>query len=413
MEGHVRKRGDKWYYSFEASSIEGKRKRIERVGGRTKKDAESALRKALEEYENAGLHFDPVQISVSDYMDYWIKNYASLNCKYNTYTGYEAITKNHIKPILGGYKLRSLTPAILQEFINTKFINGCSKNHLINISCVLSGALKYAVHPCGFLKDSPMSYVRYPKYDETKAEINHKVIPTESFDSIVERFPSNTTFHIALMIGYYTGCRIGEVMGLTWDDINLNTGKISINKIITKRQPYWYFGTPKTHSSVRTVQIGQTLIDALKVQKNWQNKNKAEYQTHYVNQYEIVEFDSEQRPLRRIISVPTSIDMGVAKPLSMVCTKENGEVVTPDSFKYAARVIHYELGISFNFHSLRHTHATTLIENGANIKDVQDRLGHSKIETTLDTYTHDTEKMKKQSVDIFESAVKCILPTKK
>jgi site-specific recombinase XerD len=66
----------------------------------------------------------------------------------------------------------------------------------------------------------------------------------------------------------------------------------------------------------------------------------------------------------------------------------------------------------FNFHSLRHPHATTLIENGANIKDVQSRLGHANIETTLGTYTHSTEKMAEQSVDIFENAVNHNLPTK-
>ena len=74
MAGHVRKRGDKWSYSFEASTVNGKRKRIERVGGRTKKEAEAALRKALSQYNNAGLHFEPTKISVSDYLDYWCKN---------------------------------------------------------------------------------------------------------------------------------------------------------------------------------------------------------------------------------------------------------------------------------------------------------------------------------------------------
>lgn len=92
------------------------------------------------------------------------------------------------------------------------------------------------------------------------------------------------------------------------------------------------------------------------------------------------------------------------KPVHFVCTKEYGVLVNSDTFKYASRVIHYELGIDFNFHSLRHTHATTLIENGANIKDVQTRLGHSEISTTLDTYTHATEKMANQTVDIFEKA---------
>lgn len=98
--------------------------------------------------------------------------------------------------------------------------------------------------------------------------------------------------------------------------------------------------------------------------------------------------------------------------VDMVCIKESGELVTSDTFKYAAKVIYYELGLTFNFHSLRHTHATTLIENGANIKDVQARLGHANIETTLGTYTHATEKMSEQSVSIFESAVNEDLPTR-
>lgn len=90
----------------------------------------------------------------------------------------------------------------------------------------------------------------------------------------------------------------------------------------------------------------------------------------------------------------------------MVCVRENGEYVSTDSFKYCARVIHNELKIAFNYHSLRHTHATFLIQNGANVKDVQERLGHTNIQTTLNTYVHNTEKMKNDSVDIFENAVK-------
>ena len=78
MTGTVRKRGDKWYYSFEAGTINGKRKRVERVGGNTKKEAEKALREALNGFENAGSHIDENNISVADYFDHWFKEYVEI-----------------------------------------------------------------------------------------------------------------------------------------------------------------------------------------------------------------------------------------------------------------------------------------------------------------------------------------------
>jgi len=411
MEGHVRKRGDKWYYSFEASSVDGKRKRIERVGGRTKKEAESALRTALQEYNNAGLHFEPSEMSVSDYMDYWLKNYVKLNCKYNTQSGYELMIKNHIKPSLGIYKLKALTPTILQQLVNDKFLIGFSKNHLTNLITILSGSLKYAVHPCKFIKETPMQYVKYPRYEHTKEEIDHKIITNDEFNQIIERFPADTPYYIPLMIGYHTGLRIGEVMGLTWADIDLDAKTLDVNHQLYKRAPNWYFDPLKTASSNRTIKIGKTLIDVLKKHKKFQLENRIKYGNHYTQQYEVEEIRDNTK-LRRIHSLQVFTPAGTMEPVNMVCTKENGAMVTHDTFRYASRVIHYGLGILFNFHSLRHTHATTLIENGANIKDVQSRLGHANIETTLGTYTHATEKMAEQSVDIFEKVVNHNLPTK-
>ena len=86
----------------------------------------------------------------------------------------------------------------------------------------------------------------------------------------------------------------------------------------------------------------------------------------------------------------------------MVMRKENGQYSSTDSFKYAARVIHYDLNINFNFHSLRHTHATKLIESGISPKTVQARLGHERIETTLQTYVHNTEQMEQEAVNSLE-----------
>lgn len=401
---NVTKRASKWQYSFEGAKIEGKRNRISKSGFRTKKEALEAGTAALAKYNNAGLHFEPKNISVSDYMDYWYEHYVLLNCKYNTQKNYKMIIETHIKPTLGIYALKSLTPSILQEFVNSKFKDGYSKNYLSNLINVLSSSLKYSVHPYKFIKDNPMQYIRPPKYEYSKLETNHKIISADDFKRILNRFPLGSSFYISLMLGYYTGCRIGEVMGLTWDDINFEDSTVNINKILYKRESSMCFGSTKTSSSVRTIKIGETLVNALRLQKKWQLENRLKYGEHFIQQYKKTEV-IDNTEITRIYSSPLSLNMPLEK-VNFVNTKENGEFITSESFKYASRIIHHELGIVFNFHSLRHTHATILIENGANIKDVQTRLGHAKIETTLDTYTHDTEQMSNESVNIFEKAAK-------
>lgn len=108
MKGGVRKRGKTWYYYFDAGVVDGKRNKIERKGGRTKAEAEAALRVAIAEYENCGTITAESDISVADYFDYWFENYVLVNCKYNTQESYRIIIARHIKPVLGMFKLKSI-----------------------------------------------------------------------------------------------------------------------------------------------------------------------------------------------------------------------------------------------------------------------------------------------------------------
>lgn len=377
MRGGVRKRGKKWYYYFDAGTVNGKRKKIERVGGDTKAEALKALREALNEFERAGSIVDESNISVADYFDYWYENYVLLNCKYNTQQYYRGIIENHIKPSLGIYKLKSLNPATLQKFINSKYINGYSKNSLGGFMNVLSNSLKMAVYPYQFIKENPMQYVELPKVEEKKKDKDDlKIITIEEFNRIIERFPEGSSFYIPCQIAFHTGMRAGEVCGLTWDCVDLKEKVIKVEKtLIGKGKGIWELASPKTESSYRTIAIGNTLVNILKKHKKSQIENKLRYGKYY-------------------------------KDSNFVCTKENGELVTTDSLKYLSRVVNYELGINFNFHSFRHTHATMLLEAGANIKDIQERLGHSRITTTIDTYSHVTKKMKLDTVNILENIIK-------
>jgi len=375
VQGGVRKRGDNWYYYFEAGKVNGKRKKIERKGGKSKKEAQIALRNAIAEFEQKGNPIVESNVSVADYFDYWFKNYVLINCKYNTQQYYRGIINNHIKPYFGSYKLKQITSKSLQEFLNKKFLDGFSKSSIANFNGVLQKAFRMAVDPYNFIKNNPASTIHIPKFDESVKDNKLKIISRDDFEKIIDRFPEGSSFYIPLQIAFHTGMRASEVCGLTWDYVDFEKRIIKVRQIIVLKGSTIEFGTPKTSSSNRDILIGETLFNILKKHKDNQEKNKQYYKEHYISS-------------------------------NFVCTKENGQVITMNTLKYLSRVVNYELCINFNFHSLRHTHATMLLESGANPKDVQKRLGHNRISTTLDTYTHVTETMEKSTIDLFEKFLK-------
>lgn len=201
-----------WEYRFEAAQVDGKRKQLSKAGFSTKKEALAAGAKALAEYNNSGQFFSPFEISIADYLDYWMDNYCKMNLKYNTQLGYLNIIENHLKPAFGHYKLISLQAAAVQEYVNLLKLKGLSKSTVSGIVSVLSAALDYAIEPLHYIQYNPCSRIRYPKFESAK---ERSVLQAEEFKRILERFPEGNNFYIPLMIGYYTGLRISEAFGLT------------------------------------------------------------------------------------------------------------------------------------------------------------------------------------------------------
>ncbi|WP_244913524.1 tyrosine-type recombinase/integrase [Heyndrickxia sporothermodurans] len=236
-------------------------------------------------------------------------------------------------------------------------------------------AFRMGVDPYNFIKHNPASTIKLPKFDESLKDDKLKIISRDDFEKIIERFPEGSSFYIPLQIAFHTGMRASEVCGLTWDYVDLKKGIIKVRQILILKGSKVEFGTPKTTSSNRDILIGETLLNILKRHKENQEKNKEVYKEYYTNS-------------------------------NFVCTKENGQVITMNTLKYLSRVVNYELCINFNFHSLRHTHATMLLESGAIPKDVQKRLGHNRMSTTLDTYSHVTETMKESTINLFEQFLK-------
>lgn len=419
MTGGTRKRGSTWSYYFDLGRVDGKRQKKEKGGFKTKKEAEAALAKAINDYNNTGAVFEPTEITVADYLDQWYELYCKLNLKYNTQVGYLRIIEGHLKPRFGEYRLKAISSALLQEYANDLKMNGLSKSHMVGILSIFGAALDYAVEPMHYLIANPMRYVKYPKVEKKPRE--RIILTLEEWERIIERFPASSRYHIPLMIGFYTGLRISEAFALTWDDIDFDKREITVNKQVVKRnfgsdvrkvvekkgkkelKSSWYFTTPKTSTSVRTVKFGETLYQALMAEYNAQTKNELEYDEYYIIHVLKKEVDEKGDDMFRIIPVQKCLN-SVLPRVRMVCISGNGEYTSTDSFKYCARIIHKELLLAFDYHSLRHTHATLLIESGANVKDVQTRLGHSNIQTTLQTYVHDTEVMASRSVELFEQA---------
>ena len=273
---NVQKRGKVYQYRFEVASIGGKRKYINKSGFKSKNEALEAGMKAYNNYLNTGKDFTPNTISYSDYLDYWMKQYCEINLKYHTIQAYSNIIKNHIKPGLGAYRLSQITASTLQEFVNTIFLEkSFSKNFMKNILKVLKSSFGYAADVVEFIKVNPAIKVKVPKYDVPDEDPAH-IFTKEEINMIFSRFKSNHCVYYAFMTAYYTGMRVSEVFALTWDDIDLENKKITVNKNILKKNQAggtknrliegratttWYFGTCKTPSSYRTIDIGDTLAN--------------------------------------------------------------------------------------------------------------------------------------------------------
>lgn len=382
MEGNVRKRGKRWYYRFYISEKDGKRRQIERFGGKTRQEALNSLREALNLYHNAGSIPNDENLSANDFFEYWYNNYVKQQLSKNTQTNYRNVLDKYVLPKLGIYKLHKITPATVQEFIDevstsTEYKRDgkpLAKQTVSIILMVVKEALFYAVNPLQILHSSPALYAKMPKISEhSKSREDLKIISVKQFEQIIKFFGKDSMEIMPFFISFYTGMRRGEVCGLEWKNVDLVN-----NEILVHQQMKQYSKTDiridktKTAASYRTIAIGNELVTLLKHQKMLQNKNKLKYGQLY--------FDSD-----------------------FVCTKKNGKPITPNSIKYLSGKIHKELGFPFNFHSLRHTHATMLLEAGASPKEVQVRLGHTKIETTLDTYVHLTNHKKRETANLFDN----------
>lgn len=373
MQGSVRKKGDSWYYRIDLGKVDGKRTQIERYGGRRKQDADKALRNALKQLDQTGIYHEPSEMSYSDFLDEWLETCVKPERAEYTYKTYKSNIENHIKPAVGAYQLKQLSPMILQNFING-LKEKYSKSTIQLIMNIMRSSLSFAVQPYGYIISSPMQYVRLPTFEKEKNKV--KIFSDVEMQSILQNFELGHVFYLPIRLSYRTGMRIGECLALRWQNVDLENKVIYVQHTLNdKSKGIRKLVPPKSKNSIRQLPFDDELLKAIKAYKAWQAANKLKYGAFYV---------------------PSD---------DFVCTQENGTPLISNDMRYFGMYCRKILQSDKSFHSLRHTHATALLENGATLEYVSKRLGHSSLSITADTYIHITERMNTQAIDILSNAL--------
>ena len=372
MKGSVRKRGEKWSYYFTIGIVDGKRKIKEKGGFRTKKEAQTALREALTLFETEHFITKETTYTLSEFIEYWFDTVATTYLKYETLTLYRNVYKNHIVNEIGYVKINKITAIMLQDyFLKKQEQFNCNSNvgTVKVIKNILNNVYKLALKQ-NIIKINPMTQVEFKNKKETLKK-DLKVIPENELKEIKKAI-QNTRYYIPYIIALHTGARRGEILGLTWEDVDFENNRISINKALQyqKNVGLVLVGT-KTKSSIRNFKMTNRLTQELK--------------SHYLN------FQTSKEYYGSLYH----------QEYNFICCNEDGTPIHPTRFSTFFINLFKRLGYKYSFHDLRHTHATMLHEAGANLKVIQERLGHSNIRTTMNIYSHMTTTLEDEAVDKF------------
>ena len=266
--------------------------------------------------------------------------------KIRTYNRYKSICDLKLKPNLGNYELNELTKIVLQEYLLTLFNDNYSTSTIKGIVSVLKQALKLAI-TLELVDREYVSTLKLPSIEEKEISIFNK-----KEQSIIETYclTNKKTNYIGVVICLYTGIRLGELLALTWDDIDFNTGLLTINKTQYSAKLNGKYqmivDKPKTKKSIRVIPISKDLI---KILKSIKKENKSKY----------------------------------------VITTRNKDMVGNRSYQRTFEFILEKLNVNYrNFHSLRHTFATSALEIGMDVKTLAEILGHTNAMITLNRYSH-------------------------
>lgn len=318
-------------------------------GFRTKKEAEKAMAKKLHEI-NEGLYVEPSSQTFQEFLEKWLENKKD-NLKPSTFDTYRRMVQVHIIPSLGKHKLDKLNPIHINDFYkHLREDKRLAPASIYKCHNVIRNALNQAVK-YGFIARNAAEAVDTPKVGKKEMKFWNERQVMEFLE-----IAKDDRLYIVFFLAVTTGMRRGEILGLRWKDIDFKKGVLSINQTLSNDGKQ--FISAKTNSSQRSIALPDQTIQELKKQKKKIAKDKLFLGNSY-NDHDLV--------------VATSLGNSV-HPRNVNRTWD--------------RLLKKTNLPRIRFHDLRHTHATLMLKQGVHPKIVSERLGHSNVKITLDTYSH-------------------------
>ena len=384
--GTIRKRADgRWEGIYSAGYDQQTGKLIRKsIYGKNQKEVRQKLSKVTTEIDE-GLYLEPAKMTLSDWMDLWYKEY-TFDKKYSTLKGYKAQINKHIRPGIGKYNLSQLNPMILQRFFNhlsepDEKGKVLSPKSIKNIYIILSGILEQAVEN-EMISKNPCKKVKLPKvYNKQITPLTDKQVK-----DFLEIISTDEIYGTILRVIVFTGLRLGEAMGLTWDCVDFEKGALNINKQL-QRRPQKDGGSTLTSvksGKPRILKPAPFVMQLLKIRYTEQIMQKQRSEDLWLA------WSNEEEHKKALVF--TNLQGGYLIPKRVYLHFKSAAVAigAPD-----ARV-----------HDLRHTYAVLSLQNGDDIKTVQENLGHASAAFTLDVYGHVSDRMKKESANRMEEYIR-------
>ena len=305
-KGSVRKKGKKWYYRFYVEDASGNLVQKEFTGTESKSETEKLLRQAMEDYEEKKFIAKADNITLGELLDIWAEEELKVGTLSNgtveNYLGAIRCIKKH--PV-ADRRLKTVTAEHLQTFLDLltfggtypdgKVKKGLSKDYIHSFSAVLQQSFRFAVFPKQLITFNPMQYIKLKRKaeevdlfsEEDMGQSGTQPISHDDYEKLIAYLKKkNVSAVLPIQIAYYAGLRIGEVCGLTWQDINLEEQYLTVKRSVR------YDGAkhktiigPTKRKKVRTVDFGYTLTAILKKARKEQLRNQMQYGELYHRNY--------------------------------------------------------------------------------------------------------------------------------